>query len=102
MSPALNGDHSIEAVHLSRRFGSFQAVDDVSFSVSRGEIFGYLGANGAGKSTTIRMLCGLLAPTAGSGRVAGFDVLSIRTIEPSLEDVFVSVVGQQKEAAGAR
>jgi ABC-2 type transport system ATP-binding protein len=67
---------SIEAVHLSRRFGSFQAVDDVSFSVARGEIFGYLGANGAGKSTTIRMLCGLLAPTSGEARVAGFDVKS--------------------------
>jgi ABC-2 type transport system ATP-binding protein len=67
---------SIEAVHLSRRFRSFQAVDDVSFSVARGEIFGYLGANGAGKSTTIRMLCGLLAPTAGEARVAGFDVKS--------------------------
>lgn len=65
---------SIEAVHLARRFGSFLAVDDVSFSVARGEIFGYLGANGAGKSTTIRMLCGLLAPTAGEARVASFDV----------------------------
>jgi ABC-2 type transport system ATP-binding protein len=65
---------SIEAIRLSRRFGGFQAVDDVSFSVARGEIFGYLGANGAGKSTTIRMLCGLLAPTAGEARVAGFDV----------------------------
>jgi ABC-2 type transport system ATP-binding protein len=65
---------SIEAVHLARRFGAFQAVDDVSFRVARGEIFGYLGANGAGKSTTIRMLCGLLAPTAGEARVAGFDV----------------------------
>jgi ABC-2 type transport system ATP-binding protein len=65
---------SIEAVQLSRRFGSFLAVDEVSFSVARGEIFGYLGANGAGKSTTIRMLCGLLAPTAGEARVAGFDV----------------------------
>ena len=69
-------ESSIEAVHLSRRFGSFQAVDDVSFSVARGEIFGYLGANGAGKSTTIRMLCGLLAPTAGEARVVGFDVKS--------------------------
>ncbi|MGA7744557.1 MAG: ABC transporter ATP-binding protein [Polyangia bacterium] len=67
---------SIEAIHLARRFGSFLAVDDVSFSVARGEIFGYLGANGAGKSTTIRMLCGLLAPTAGEARVAGFDVKS--------------------------
>jgi ABC-2 type transport system ATP-binding protein len=65
---------SIEAVHLSRHFGAFQAVNDVSFSVQPGEIFGYLGANGAGKSTTIRMLCGLLAPTGGEARVAGVDV----------------------------
>jgi len=53
---------SIQAVQLSRRFGSFLAVDEVSFSVARGEIFGYLGANGAGKSTTIRMLCGCSFP----------------------------------------
>jgi ABC-2 type transport system ATP-binding protein len=65
---------SIQAVHLSRHFGKFQAVNDVSFSVQPGEIFGYLGANGAGKSTTIRMLCGLLAPTGGEARVAGVDV----------------------------
>ena len=65
---------TIEAVHLSRRFGRFTAVDDVSFAVPKGEIFGYLGANGAGKSTTIRMLCGLLAPSAGRAAVAGFDV----------------------------
>jgi ABC-2 type transport system ATP-binding protein len=65
---------AIEATGLSRRFGDFTAVDRVSFEVGRGEIFGYLGANGAGKSTTIRMLTGLLAPTEGSARVAGFDV----------------------------
>jgi len=65
---------SIAAAHLTKRFGSFTAVDDVSFEVERGEIFGYLGANGAGKSTTIRMLTGLLAPTAGTARVAGHDV----------------------------
>lgn len=65
---------AIEVSHLSRRFGSFKAVSDVSFSVEAGEIFGYLGANGAGKSTTIRMLCGLLSPTEGQARVAGFDV----------------------------
>lgn len=59
---------------LTRRFGSFTAVDRVSFETARGEIFGFLGPNGAGKSTTIRMLCGLLAPTEGSGMVAGFDV----------------------------
>jgi ABC-2 type transport system ATP-binding protein len=59
---------------LSRRFGSFTAVDAVTFDVERGEIFGYLGANGAGKSTTIRMLTGLLAPTGGEATVAGYDV----------------------------
>ena len=63
---------TIEAVGLSRRFGDFTAVDRVTFEVGKGEIFGYLGANGAGKSTTIRMLTGLLAPTAGEGRVAGY------------------------------
>jgi ABC-2 type transport system ATP-binding protein len=68
------GSPAVEARDLSRRFGSFLAVDRVSFEVERGEIFGYLGANGAGKSTTIRMLTGLLAPTSGTGRVAGFDV----------------------------
>lgn len=70
------GGHSIEVSHLSKRFGSFTAVDDVSFDVERGEIFGYLGANGAGKSTTIRMLCGLLGPSSGQGRVAGHDIAS--------------------------
>ncbi len=64
----------IEANGLGRDFGSFRAVAEVSFAVERGEIFGYLGANGAGKSTTIRMLCGLLAPSHGSAQVAGFDV----------------------------
>ena len=59
---------------LSRSFGTFKAVDDVSFQVNRGEIFGYLGANGAGKSTTIRMLCGLLAPTSGRATVSGADI----------------------------
>jgi len=65
---------AIRAVGLSRHFGSFKAVDDVRFEVGRGEIFGYLGANGAGKSTTIRMLTGLLAPTGGEAWVAGHDV----------------------------
>ena len=70
----MNPGHSIEAEHLSRRFGDFVAVDDVSFHVEKGEIFGYLGANGAGKSTTIRMLIGLLAPSGGRATVAGHDV----------------------------
>jgi ABC-2 type transport system ATP-binding protein len=65
---------AIVATELSRRFGDFLAVDRVSFEVARGEIFGYLGANGAGKSTTIRILTGLLAPTSGEARVAGYDV----------------------------
>jgi ABC-2 type transport system ATP-binding protein len=59
---------------LTRRFGHFTAVDRISFEVRRGEIFGFLGANGAGKSTTIRMLCGLLTPTSGTALVDGIDV----------------------------
>ena len=59
---------------LEKRFGSFIAVNRVSFEVSKGEIFGFLGPNGAGKSTTIRMLCGILMPSGGTGTVAGFDV----------------------------
>ena len=59
---------------LTRRFGDFVAVNDISFHVARGEIFGLLGANGAGKSTTFRMLCGLLPPSEGALRVAGFDL----------------------------
>ena len=59
---------------LERRFGSFVAVNRVSFEVTEGEIFGFLGPNGAGKSTTIRMLCGILAPSGGEGTVGGFDI----------------------------
>ena len=59
---------------LTKRFGTFTAVDRISFSVRRGEIFGFLGANGAGKTTAMRMLCGLSVPTAGEGHVAGFDI----------------------------
>ena len=66
--------YSIEVKSLTKKFGGFTAVDEVSFSVGRGAIFGFLGANGAGKSTTIRMLCGLLDPTAGTATVGGFDV----------------------------
>jgi len=68
-------DSAIIAVeNLTRRFGTFTAVDHISFDVVRGEIFGFLGGNGSGKSTTIRILCGLLAPTEGTARVAGLDV----------------------------
>jgi ABC-2 type transport system ATP-binding protein len=73
MSVTENG-RAVVVRDLERRFGSFVAVDHISFEVGRGEIFGFLGPNGAGKSTTIRMLCGILAPTGGSGTVAGFDV----------------------------
>ena len=65
---------AIEVRHLTRRFGQFVAVDDVTFDVGAGEIFGFLGSNGAGKSTTIRMLCGLLKPTSGTANVGGIDV----------------------------
>lgn len=67
-------EFSVVVRNLERRFGSFTAVNRVSFEVRKGEIFGFLGPNGAGKSTTIRMLCGLLAPTSGEGTVAGFDL----------------------------
>jgi len=65
---------AISVRDLTRRFGGFTAVDRISFDVRQGEIFGFLGANGAGKSTTIRMLCGLLKPTSGSAMVGGIDV----------------------------
>jgi ABC-2 type transport system ATP-binding protein len=64
----------IHSEKLTRKFGDFIAVDALSFSVAKGEIFGFLGANGAGKTTAIRMLTGLLAPTSGSANVAGFDL----------------------------
>ena len=67
---------TIDVCRLSKHFGEFVAVNDISFSVRKGEIFGFLGSNGSGKSTTIRMLCGILAPTSGSGHVAGFDISS--------------------------
>jgi ABC-2 type transport system ATP-binding protein len=60
---------------LEKRFGAFVAVDRISFSVRQGEIFGFLGSNGSGKSTTIRMLCGILTPSSGTGKVAGFDIV---------------------------
>lgn len=60
--------------NLTKRFGDFTAVDHISFEVDRGEIFGFLGANGAGKTTAMRMLCGLSHPTSGRGFVAGFDI----------------------------
>ena len=71
----MNHDPIISVRKLSKRFGDFVAVDRITFDVARGEIFGFLGANGAGKTTAMRMLCGLSYPTSGSGTVAGFDVM---------------------------
>lgn len=71
----MNGDRpAIEVTKLEKRFGSFRAVKGIDFTVRRGEIYGFLGANGAGKSTTIKMLCGLLEPSSGTALVAGVDV----------------------------
>ena len=67
-------ENVIEVEHLVKAFGSFHAVDDISFTVKRGEIFGFLGANGAGKTTAMHMLTGLNQPTSGTGRVVGFDI----------------------------
>ncbi len=73
-----NGGYSSDQViyteNLTKRFGDFIAVNKISFNVNRGEIFGFLGANGAGKTTAMRMLCGLSHPTSGKGTVAGFDI----------------------------
>ena len=65
---------AIQAKDLTKRFGNFTAVDNITFEVEKGEIFGFLGANGAGKTTAMRMLCGLLIPTSGEGEVAGHDI----------------------------
>ncbi len=70
----MSGELAIEAKELTRTFGRFTAVDRISFDVRAGEVFGFLGANGAGKTTAIRMLIGLLAPSGGRATVAGFDV----------------------------
>lgn len=67
---------SISVKNLEKKFGAFVAVNKITFSVKKGEIFGFLGANGSGKSTTIRMLCGIITPTSGAGLVAGHDIMS--------------------------
>jgi ABC-2 type transport system ATP-binding protein len=76
-APAGNG-FAIDARDLTRRFGSFVAVDHITFDVKAGEVFGFLGANGAGKTTAIKMLVGLLAPSDGVAHVAGFDIRTQR------------------------
>ena len=70
----MENEYIIEVKDLTKRFGNFAAVDGISFAARRGEVFGFLGANGAGKTTAMRMLCGLSYPTSGSGTVAGFDI----------------------------
>jgi len=72
----LSSSESISVINLEKKFGDFVAVNKITFSVRRGEIFGFLGANGSGKSTTIRMLCGIITPTSGSGFVAGHDIMT--------------------------
>jgi len=69
-----NSDKVIVAEKLTKKFGNFTAVDEISFEVEKGEIFGFLGANGAGKTTAMRMLCGLSNPSSGKGIVAGYDI----------------------------
>ncbi len=70
----MNNEFAISARELTKRFGDFTAVNAITFEVKRGEIFGFLGANGAGKTTAMRMLCGLSFPTSGSAQIAGFDL----------------------------
>jgi len=67
-------DVIIKVEKLTKKFGDFTACNEISFSVNRGEIFGFLGANGAGKTTAIKMLCGLSLPTSGEAEIAGFDI----------------------------
>lgn len=79
MTPSNSDQHAPDAIavrELEKRFGAFIAVDKISFTVRQGEIFGFLGSNGSGKSTTIRMLCGILSPTSGEAKVAGYDIVT--------------------------
>jgi ABC-2 type transport system ATP-binding protein len=70
----MSNEFVIEATNFTKKFGSFTAVDNITFNVEKGEIFGFLGANGAGKTTAMKMLTGLLMPTSGEAHVAGFNV----------------------------
>lgn len=84
-------DLAVTIEHLTKKFGDFTAVDDISFTVSKGEIFGFLGANGAGKSTTIRILCGILKATSGRGIVGGVDISKT----PELVKPFIGYMSQK-------
>lgn len=83
--------YSIEVNNLSKKFGSFLSVDGINFNVKQGEIFGFLGANGAGKSTTIKMLCGILEPTSGDALVAGYSIKN----EPDLVKLNIGYMSQR-------
>jgi ABC-2 type transport system ATP-binding protein len=83
--------NSIEVKSLTKRFGKFTSVDNISFDVSEGEVFGFLGANGAGKSTTIKMLCGILEPTSGNALVGGYSIKS----EPDLVKKQIGYMSQK-------
>src|SRR4026208_577368 len=72
--PSKDGDIAVQTIALRKVFGTLVAVDNLDLEIHRGEVFGLLGPNGSGKTTTIRMLCGLLEPTAGQATVAGIDV----------------------------
>ena len=80
---SLMAEPMIEVQGLTKRFGTFTAVDHVSFTVGKGSIFGFLGPNGSGKTTVIRMLCGILQPTEGTAQVGGHDI--VRDLEPIKE-----------------
>lgn len=82
---------AIETVNLTKRFGNFVSVDDISFSVDQGEVFGFLGANGAGKSTTIRMLCGILSPSSGDAMVGGYSIVE----DPSMVKKSIGYMSQR-------
>lgn len=69
-------EYAISIKNLTKKFGNFTAVDDLSFDIPKGKIFGFLGPNGSGKSTTIRMICGVLKPTSGEGKVLGYDLVA--------------------------
>ncbi|MCK5132912.1 MAG: ABC transporter ATP-binding protein [Candidatus Sabulitectum sp.] len=87
----LEQEPAVTLQSLTKKFGDFTAVDNISFTVNRGEIFGFLGANGAGKSTTIRMLCGILKPTKGRGIVGGVDISKT----PELVKPFIGYMSQK-------
>ena len=83
----------IKTEKLTKRFGDFYAVNEITFEVSKGEIFGFLGANGAGKTTAMRMLCGLSTPSSGEAEIAGFDVYKeIERIKKNIVIRLISIV----------